>query len=133
MAIAGKKGTLSYGGGNVATIMTWSLDVPTDMLDVTSFTTSAPQWRSFIDGLSQWSGSFDGPFDPSSTGQDDLITNTLTPSTAAIVLELDQTGGGKFNGSCFISNGSFNASIDDLTGVSFSFQGTGALSYTTTT
>ena len=132
-AVAGKGGTVSYGGGNVATIDNWSADVTNDMLDVTSFTTSAPQWRSFISGLSSWTGSLSGVFDPASTGQDDLIANLLSPTTAALVLEMDQTAGGKLSGSALLSGGSFSVAIDGRVEVSWNFQGNGAPTYSTST
>lgn len=132
-AITGKKGTVTYDGGSVATINSWSLDVDTNMHDVTSFTTAAPTWRTFVDGLSGWSGSMDGTFDNASTGQKDLITNTLVPVAADVIFELDQIVGGKFSGSAYVQSGSFSEDIDGLADVSWSFQGTGALAYTTTT
>ena len=132
-AVAGKKGTVLYDGGSVATVNNWSLDLTNDMLDVTSFTTSAPQWREFIDGLSSWTGDVSGIFDGASTGQNDLITNSLTPVSAAVVLEMDQTAGGKFSGNVFLSGAGFSDAIDGTADVSWTLQGTGALAYTTTT
>ena len=132
-AVAGKKGTVTYSGGSVATVNNWSLDLTNDMLDVTSFTTSAPQWREFIDGLSGWSGDISGIFDSASTGQNDLIVNSITPTTAAVILEMDQTAGGKFNGSVFLSGMSPGVAIDGTADISWTLQGTGALAYTTTT
>ena len=132
-AVAGKKGTITYDGGSVATVNNWSLDLQNDMLDVTSFTTSAPQWREFIDGLSGWTGDISGIFDGASTGQNDLITNSLAPVSAAVILEMDQTGGGKFNGSVFLSGAGFSNTIEGTADVSWTLQGTGSLTYTTTT
>ena len=78
-AVQGKLGSINYDGGNVATLNNWTLDVANDMLDVTPFTTSAPQWRTFLDGLSAFTGTVSGIFDGASTGQNDLITNSITP------------------------------------------------------
>ena len=133
-AVTGKGGTVSYDGGSVASIGTWSLDVSNDMHDITSFTTSASQWRTFAAGLSGFSGSLDGVgFDPSSTGQNDLITKTLTPVAATVVLELDQTVGGKLTGSVFAESMSLGADIGGMTNASWRLQGTGALTFTTST
>ena len=132
-AVAGNKGTIVYDGGSVATVNNWSLDLTNDMLDVTSFTTSAPQWREFIDGLSSWTGDVSGIFDGASTGQNDLITNSITPASAAVILEMDQTAGGKFNGNVFLSGMSPGVAIDGTADISWSLQGTGSLAYTTTT
>jgi predicted secreted protein len=132
-AVAGKKGVVNYDGGTVATLNNWTLDLSNDMLDVTSFTTSAPQWRSFIAGLSSWTGNCSGLFDGASTGQKDLILNSITPTTATVILEMDQAGGGKFSGGCFLSGMSPSVAIDGTVDIGWDIQGTGSLSYTTTT
>ena len=132
-AAAGKLGTIVYDGGSVATVNNWGLDLTNDMLDVTVFTTSAPQWREFITGLSSWTGSISGIFDGASTGQNDLISNSLAPVSASVVLEMDQTAGGKFTGSVFLGGFGPAAPIEGEVTVSWDLQGTGALTYTTTT
>jgi len=133
-ALTGKGGTVLYAGGDVASIGTWSFDADTNMHDITSFTTSAAQWRTFAAGLSGWTGSLDGVgFDALSTGQDNLIAATLVPVSAAIILELDQTVGGKLTGTAFLNSMSLGADIDGMTNASWSLQGTGAVTFTTST
>ena len=133
-AVTGKGGSISYSGGSVASIGTWSIDVSNDMHDITSFTTSAAQWRDFAAGLSVFTGSIDGVgFDSASTGQNDLIVNTLTPVAATVIMELDQTAGGNLSGSVFAESMSLGADIGSMTDASWSLQGTGTLTYTTTT
>lgn len=132
-AITGKGGNVEYGGGHVATINSWSLDVNTSMHDVTSFTTSAAKWRTFVDGLSGWTGSIDGIYDPTSTGQADLVAATLTPASATVVLELDQVAGGSLTGSIFLESMSLGVDIDSPVDASWSMQGTGALAFSTST
>ena len=132
-AVAGKGGTVLYAAGNVATLREWSLDVGNDMQDVTSFTTAAPTWKEFIAGLSSWTGSLSGTFDPVSTGQNNLITDSLVPVSAAVVLEKDQVNGGNYAGNVLISGLSVGTVIDGLVDMSWDLQGTGALAYTTTT
>ena len=132
-AITGKSGTITYDGGSVARINSWSLDVDTNMHDVTSFSTDAVQWREFVDGLSGWTGSIAGVFDSASTGQNDLITNSLTPVAATVVMELDKSAGGKLSGSAYLSSMSAGSDIDATADMSWSVQGTGALAYSTST
>ena len=133
-AVTGKGGTVLYAGGSVASIGTWSIDVDNDMHDITSFTTSAAQWRDFAAGLSGWTGSLDGVgFDTSSTGQNDLITNTLVPVSAAVILEIDQTVGGKYTGTAFLDSMSMGADVGGMSNASWSLQGTGALTFSTST
>lgn len=132
-AVAGKGGTVTYAGGNVATLKEWSLDISPDIHDVTSFTTAAPAWKDVIAGLNGWTGSLSGTFDAASTGQNTLITNSITPVEAAIILEKDQVNGGKYSGQSLISGASVGTAIDGLVDMSWDIQGTGALTYTTTT
>ncbi len=132
-AVTGKGGSILYAAGSVATIHEWSMDIGNNLHDVTSFTTSAAQWRTFVAGLSDFSASADGTFDPSSTGQNNMIVDSLTPVSAAAVFELDQTAGGKLSGNVFVEGLSVGAPIDGLVGMSWSLQGTGTLTYTTTT
>jgi hypothetical protein len=132
-AITGKSGTVLYSGGSVATINSWSLDVDTNMHDVTSFTTDVLQWREFVAGLSGFTGSLSGTFNPDSTGQNNLITNTLTPVAAAVVLELDKVAGGSLSGSVFLQSMSLGSDIDATSDASWSLQGTGALAFSTST
>ncbi len=132
-AVAGKGGTVTYAGGSVATLKEWSLDISPDMHDVTSFTTAAPTWKEFIAGLNSWTGSLSGTFDAASTGQNNLITDSLTPVSAAVILEKDQANGGKYSGNALISGASVGVAIDGLVDMGWDLQGTGALAYTTTT
>ena len=133
-ALTGKGGTVVYAGGSVASIGSWSFDADNDMHDVTSFTTAASQWRDFVAGLSSWTGSLDGVgYDAGSTGQEDLIANALVPISAAIVLELDQTIGGKLTGTAFISSMSLGADIGGMTNATWSLQGTGSVAFSTST
>lgn len=133
-AITGKAGTILYKAGSVASINGWSIDVDTNMHDVTSFSTDTVQWREFAAGLSGWTGSIDSVgFDSASTGMNNLIVDTLSPTTATVVLELDKVNGGKLTGSIFLDGGSFGADIDGMSDASWSMQGTGAVAYTTST
>jgi hypothetical protein len=133
-AVTGKGGTVTYDGGSVASIGSWSIDVDTNMHDITSFTTSAVVWRSFADGLSGFSGGIDGVgFDPTSTGMGDMIANTLTPTKVAAVFEIDKINGGKLSGDIWLDGAGFGADIDGLTSMTFSVLGDGAVAFTTST
>lgn len=133
-ALTGKGGTVVYSGGSVASISSWSFDSDNDMHDITSFTTSAAQWRDFVAGLSGWTGSLDGVgYDSASTGQANLIADALVPVSAAIVLELDQTVGGKLTGNAFIESMSLGADVGGMTDATWSLQGTGSVAFSTST
>lgn len=132
-AISGKEGLVYYDGGTVARISDWSLDINTDMHDVTSFSTDAVQWRTYLAGLSGWSGSINGFFDePASTGQSDMQAKMLTPTTGGLRLYTNEAGGDYYSGSVFLQRQSVGANVaGDPVSVSWDFQGTGTLSWTT--
>lgn len=131
--LSGKSGKINYAGGHVVSLDEWNLTVNTDMLDTTTFTTGTVQWREFISGLSDWSGTIAGNFDAASTGLTDLRTNTLTPSTGQIILYMDKVGGENFRGSALVSTMNVSAPIDGKVETDFGLQGTGALTFSTAT
>ena len=132
-AVTGKSGTILYQGGSVATIKSWSMDIDTDMHDVTSLSTGTVQWREFAAGISGWTGSADGTFNAASTGQNNMIVATLAATTGVVVLEMDKDVGGKFTGGCFLESMSVGVDIDNQTDMSWSLQGSGDLAYATST
>ena len=123
---------MQYKGVPVININQFDLDFGPDTLDVTAFSTGTKQWRDFIAGLSQWSGSFAGFFDTASTAQTDLRTNVLTPATGTVRLEVDKEVGGSFSGDVILSQ-SVSVPIEGTADVTYSFQGNGTLTYATTT
>ena len=131
-AVTGKGGTITYDGGPVKTISNWTIDVDNSLHDITSFTTSVAQWREWIAGLSGWTGAMSGTFDPASTGQNDAFTDALSPASESAVFELDQVGG-KLSGNVYISALSVGTDIDAPVDGACTFQGTGALAYSTST
>ena len=134
-AISGKKGLVDYKGGQVAYIRNWSMDVDTNMLDVTVWTTGTDQWRAMLPGLSGAAGTFGGLFVGStvSTGQKNLRVNVLTPATGTLKLYMDKDGGEHFSVPCYFSGMSHTADIDGTVDASFSFTANGTVAFATTT
>ncbi len=92
--------------------------------------------RTYLNGLSSWSGTADIYFDPaSSTGT--LATHTvLNPTsgtvgqgTLSVELYLNDTAG-KFAGEVIITGFTVNSSMDGMVEASISFQGSGACTFT---
>lgn len=131
--ISGKVAKVEYAAGKVDSLDEWNMTINSDMLDVTTFTTGTVQWREFITGLSDWSGTVSGNFDAASTGLTNLRTNTLTPTTGQLILYMDKAGGENFRGSTIISTMNVSAPIEGKVEIDFSFQGTGALSFSSAT
>ena len=131
--LSGKQALVEYDGGQVASVDEWNLTVDVNMLDVTVFTTSTVQYRSFTPGLSGWTATISANFDSSSTGLTDLRTNTLTPATGTAILYMDKVGGEALQGDTFVSGMTHSAPIDGKVEVDFTLQGNGALTFSTTT
>ncbi len=131
--ISGKEAKVLYSTGPVNNLDSWDITANTNMLDVTTFSTGTAQWRDFTNGLSDWSGTVSGNFDIASTAASDMRTNTLTPSTALIELYLDKVSGESLRGSCFLSSMGHTVAIDGKAEVTYSIQGTGALTFSSDT
>jgi len=126
MAIVG------YGGGvyigdttskKVAEIANWSLDMSADDIDITSFDSGG--WRERIQGIKEWSGSFEGNFKPDDTnGQAALINAWLNGQK--VKLELQVNASVKFSGDALVTP-SIETPVDDKASFSCDFSGTGPL------
>lgn len=123
-------------GGSVATIAavrTFSIELTRDTIETSTMTTDV---RTYVTGLSSWSGSADIYFDPAaSTGTiaTHAILNptsgTVGQGTLSVELYLNDTAG-KFSGEVIVTGFTVNATFDGMVEASISFQGSGACTYT---
>ena len=126
MAIAGYGGGVYLEDTKVAEIANWSLDMSADDIDITSFDSSG--WRERIQGIKEWSGSFEGNFKPDdTTGQAALINAWLTGQPVTLELQVNSTV--KFSGNALVTL-NIETPVDDKANFSCDFQGTGALTPT---
>ena len=123
-------------GGAVATIANvrnFSIELTRDTFETT---TMGVDVRTYLNGLSSWSGSADIYFDPaSSTGTIathavlNPTSGTVGQSTLSVELYLADSSG-KFSGEVIITGFTVNSSMDGMVEASISFQGSGACTYT---
>ena len=132
-AVAGRHGFIKYKAKGIYRLDHWDLTCNNELLDVTAFSTDGTQWRSFTPGLSNWSGSISGFADAvaDSSGQKAIQTALLTPATGTIILYFSETGLENLSGSVYWTAENVSVDVADSEKVVFSFQGTGALAYTT--
>lgn len=132
-ALQGKSGLVKWKTKQIFRINSWTLNSDVDMLDVTAFSTDGAQWRAFLPGLGQWSGTCDGFLDiiGDTSGQKAVNTAFLTPATGTIILLTDETNGNGFTGAVYWRNMTASAAVDSAETVSLGFQGTAALSWST--
>lgn len=123
-------------GGSVATIAAvrnFSIELTRDTVETT---TMGVDVRTYLNGLSSWSGSADIYFDPAAATGTIATHAVLNPTsgtvgqgTLSVELYLNDTAG-KFSGEVIITGFTVNSSMDGMVEASISFQGSGACSYT---
>ena len=123
-------------GGSVATIAavrTFSIEMTRDTIETSTMGTDQ---RTYINGLSSFSGTADIYFDPAaSTGTIathavlNPTSGTVGQATLSVELYLNDTAG-KFAGECIITGFTVNSSMDGMVEASISFQGSGACAFT---
>lgn len=123
-------------GGSIATIANvrnFSIELTRDTIETT---TMGVDVRTYVNGLSSWSGSADIYFDPAaSTGT--IATHAVLNPTSGTVGQstlsfegiLNSTAG-TFGGEIIITGFTVNSTMDGMVEASISFQGSGACTFT---
>ena len=117
----------------IAAVRNFSIELTRDTIETT---TMGVDQRTYINGLSTWSGSADIYYDPAASTGHLAVYGILNPTsgtvgqgTLAVELYLADTAG-KFNGNIIITGFTVNASMDGMVEASISFQGSGACTFT---
>jgi len=119
--MSGKDGSVVFTGA-LTTVKSWSLSYAGDALETSNFDDSSGG-RTYIPGLSGWSGSFDSLYSTS---------NTAVPgSTGSITLKTTTGATGLWYGGIIITGMDVTTPRDGLVTQSYTFQGTGLLATTT--
>lgn len=117
----------------IAAVRNFSVELTRDTIETT---TMGVDVRTYLNGLSSWSGSADIYFDSAASTGHIAVYPILNPTsgtvgqgTLAVELYLADTAG-KFNGNIIITGFTVNATMDGMVEASISFQGSGACTYT---
>lgn len=130
-ALVGNAGVISVDGTNVAEVRNYSIEMTTDTIE-TSTMGAANSGRTYVKGLSTFSGSADVYWDAthfSTADLDGLINGDVGASAVALIVYPEGTGS-NWNGNIIITGYSISGSFDGLIEASVSFQGDGQLAYT---
>ena len=119
-AFSGHGGNVTFGSGYTVNVYSWSIDYTAEALESTDFASSGA--RTFIPGLTGWSGSYECRLDSA--------TPIVAPGAAAASATFQARTGLTYNGNIIITGVSPANAVDGLSGVTFSFQGTAGLSIT---
>lgn len=127
-SIQGKEGKIADGANSASRLKNWQLDIARDQLDNSELGT---EWKEFLNGIAEWSGSFDGNFDAGDTNGQLVFMNALLNGTVRTDLTLytDLANTKGFFGAANISSLGVGVAYDQIETGSFSFQGTGELTY----
>jgi predicted secreted protein len=135
--ITGNNGGVSIGSTAIAAVRNFSVEMTADTIETSVMGTDV---RTYVQGMSSFSGSADIYFDPS---EFDGAESTFNPtaglvgaSGVAVKLYLEQnyssTSDYAFTGNVIVTGYTVNSSMDGMVEASISFQGTGATVFSTT-
>jgi predicted secreted protein len=119
----------------LAAVRNFTVEITSDTIETTSMGSDT---RTYVKGLSQFSGSADIYFDPAEypTSTTGLIalnptgsTQTVGTSPLTVELFLNNTAS-KFSGEVIITGFTVNTTMDGMVEASISFQGSGAAAFT---
>ena len=114
--LSGKAGDVSVAGSSIGGIKSWNIDYVADALETTDFADSG--LRTYIAGITGWSGSFEGFKDgaPTSIG-----------SEIALILEETSDATQRYTGQAILTGSHESVSVDGVVSISYDFQGTTTL------
>jgi hypothetical protein len=135
-ALAGKGGAVTFKGSGshvfVVGVKAWKLNPKADTGEITQFATdNSTAWREYLATLKGWDGSIDLAYvDLTDTNGQKSIFDFLGGVATEAVFDLDSSH--ELTGNIIITGFPVEAAVDGVegSGVSISFQGTGALTYT---
>lgn len=121
--ISGEGGGVTFTSGHTS-VHSWTVSYAGDALEITDFADSG--LRTYIPGLTGWSGSYDCHFDAANKG-------VVAGSTGDITLTVSTGAATKFSwsGGIIITGMDVTAPVDGVISQSYTFQGTGALTPST--
>ena len=128
--LAGKSGKVTQATNFVGDIKSWKISLKADTVETTPMATdSSTAWKTYLNTLKGWDGSIDPQgLDMTDTDGQLALFNLIGGASVVLKLYVDATH--YFTGSALITGLSPSADVGGkVDGGSFTFQGTGALSY----
>lgn len=133
--LTGNDGKVRVGSTDLAAVRSFSIEQTADTIETSAMGTDV---RTYVKGMSSWSGSADIYFDEAETSTLTAALNIAGSSHAvggaasAVKLVLQDGGGDDkwFSGNVLITGFTVNSSMDGMVEASISFQGSGPITYT---
>jgi hypothetical protein len=139
--LTGNNGAISINGIAVLAVRNFSIEMTADTVETTVMGVDV---RTYLTGMSSFSGSADVYFDPdTATTGFDAAETTFNPTaglvgasgvTGKFYVELDASGSNAdkaFTGTIIVTGYTVNATLDGMVEASISFQGSGATTFST--
>lgn len=135
--MTGNNGSITVNNINVANVRNFSIELTSDTIETSTMGTDV---RTYIKGMSQFSGSADVYFDPADYDTNETTFNPTAglvgAAGVAVKLYLENNYSASndyaFTGNIIVTGWTVNSTMDGLVEASMSFQGTGAATYSTT-
>lgn len=135
--LTGNNGSITVNSVNVANVRNFSIEITADTIETT---TMGVDVRTYVSGLSSFSGSADVYFDPADY---DTYESTFNPTAGLVGASgvagkfyiqenYSSTNDYAFTGTIIVTGWTVNTTMDGLVEASMTFQGTGAATYSTT-
>lgn len=129
-AIMGKDGSFRVGAVVTGSIDSYTLNMNIGSAEITQMSSEANTFRNYAQTIKDWSGTASGTLDLADANQLALegiaTTGTLASSTMRFYTSLTSY----WAGTAFLTGMTVNSQVGDKVSVSFNFQGTSALAYT---
>jgi predicted secreted protein len=133
MPMTGNNGAIIVGGVTLAAVRNFSVEMTRDTIETTIM---GKDVRTYVGGMSSFSGSADIYFDPAASTGTFATHSVLNPTqgtvgsgTLSVELYLNDTAG-KFSGEVIITGFTVSSAMDGMVEASISFQGSGACTFT---
>jgi len=138
--LAGNNGVIkmdaSVGAGSttaIANVRNFSIELTSDTIETS---TMGVDVRTYVKGMSAWSGSADIFFDPVASTGTLAVHSILNPTSGTVgqsTLTFEgilNTTAGVFSGEIIVTGFTVNSTMDGMVEASISFQGSGACTFT---
>ena len=134
--LTGNNGAVTINSINIAAVRNFSVELTADTIETT---TMGVDVRTYVTGLSQFSGSADIYFDPSEfdSGESTFNPTAGLVGAAGVAVKLyiesnySSTSDYAFTGNVIVTGYTVNSSMDGMVEASISFQGTGSTAFST--
>ena len=135
--LSGNDGAVTVGSTNLAAVRNWSVEISADTIETTVM---GQETRSYVRGLSSFSGSADIYFDASEFDGAEATFNPTNASNAVgdspiavkLYVKQDATNDQVFTGNIVVTGYTVNSSFDGMVEASISFQGSGGATFSAT-